>query len=62
VFRFARTIGCALTLALGAAAIATPPASATDHPALRQVLRRLTTGDGALYSYSLELRLLRIFI
>jgi D-alanyl-D-alanine carboxypeptidase len=45
LFRFARTLGCALTLVLGAAAPAS--ASSADRPALRQVVRRLTTEDGA---------------
>lgn len=47
MFRFARTIGYALTLALAAPAVGTPPASADGHAPLRQVLGRLTTVDGA---------------
>jgi D-alanyl-D-alanine carboxypeptidase len=47
LFRFARTIGCALTLALAASAAPAASASGGDHTTLRQVLHRLTTADGA---------------
>jgi D-alanyl-D-alanine carboxypeptidase len=50
VIRYTRALAGALTLALAAgvaSSTVTPRADATDRPALQQVLRRLTTEDGA---------------
>jgi CubicO group peptidase (beta-lactamase class C family) len=50
VIRYTRALAGALTLTLAAgvaSSTVTPRADATDRPALRQVLRRLTTVDGA---------------
>lgn len=50
MIRYTRALAGALTLALAAgvaSSTVTPRADATDRPALRQVLRRLTTEDGA---------------